>query len=161
MTRVGQTAAWQILPRHLRLPQPRWAANASNLSCKSYLNMESNSFPRSRRLRKTSEFQAVRQNGTRVGNNVLVIWMQPNGTAQHRLGLSVSRRVGNAVRRNLWKRLIREVFRTFKTAPTSRVQGEPTVEPIGYDFVVSPSRFAEKPSFAAVKEAFAKLVRRF
>lgn len=40
-----------------------------------------------------------------------MVWVAPSEHPQTRLGLTVSRQVGNAVRRNRVKRLVREVFR--------------------------------------------------
>lgn len=84
-------------------------------------------FPRSARLRSRLDFQAVYAGRMSVAAGPLVLYGLPRSgaTAQPRLGLSVSRRVGNAVVRNRWKRRLRDVFRRLR----SRL-------PAGIDFVV-------------------------
>ena len=74
-------------------------------------------FRPSQHLRKASEFRRVRDQGTRVDCGPFVAYYLrvpgPGGTCAEapRLGLVVSRRVGNAVVRNRVKRRFREVFR--------------------------------------------------
>lgn len=63
------------------------------------------------RLRKRFEFGRVRDQGRRVYTKSFVIVVRPNEDGQQRLGLTVSQKVGCAVRRNRVKRLLREVFR--------------------------------------------------
>ena len=68
-------------------------------------------FPRCYRIRKNDEFRAVYGRKARASDQRLLVYVCENQLGHPRLGLSVSRKVGNAVVRNRWKRLIREAFR--------------------------------------------------
>lgn len=69
------------------------------------------SFPKSYRLRKRSEFVALKVTAHKYsGAGFLVVWL-PNGDSHARLGITVSKRVGSSVTRNRIKRFVREVFR--------------------------------------------------
>lgn len=68
-------------------------------------------FRRAHRLSKNSEFQDVFNARMRKSDGPLTLYTRPSDLPHSRLGLSVSRRVGNAVKRNRLKRLIREAFR--------------------------------------------------
>jgi ribonuclease P protein component len=63
------------------------------------------------RLRKRFEFGRARDQGRRVHTQSFVLLLRPNQLDRSRLGLTISHKVGNAVRRNRIKRLLREVFR--------------------------------------------------
>lgn len=68
-------------------------------------------FPRSHRLGGKVTFAAVYDARVREVRGPLVIYAKPNSLSHSRIGLSVSRRVGTAPRRNRIKRLLRESFR--------------------------------------------------
>ena len=74
-------------------------------------HMASARFPARVRLRKRADFARVYLRRCSVSDALLLIFVDSNGLTHPRLGLSVSRKVGNAVRRNRWKRLLREAFR--------------------------------------------------
>lgn len=63
------------------------------------------------RLGGRDSFVAVYQARVSKARGPLTLHTRPNGLPNHRLGLSVGRRIGNAVQRNLIKRRIREAFR--------------------------------------------------
>ncbi|MBT5124094.1 MAG: ribonuclease P protein component [Planctomycetaceae bacterium] len=69
------------------------------------------SFPKSRRLLVPAEFKRVYHSGVHCNNRTLVLNVCTNDLGHNRLGLSISKQVGNAVVRNRWKRRIREAFR--------------------------------------------------
>ncbi|MFQ5590409.1 MAG: ribonuclease P protein component [Phycisphaerae bacterium] len=71
-------------------------------------------FRRREHLRRRSDFARVYAAGIRAGDGRLVVYVAENGLAWSRLGLSVSKRLGEAVHRNYVRRRIREVFRTSK-----------------------------------------------
>ncbi len=69
-------------------------------------------FRRPERLRSRSDFGRVYAARQRRSDGKLVVYVVENGLEWSRLGLSVSKRVGRAVRRNYIRRRIREAFRT-------------------------------------------------
>lgn len=69
------------------------------------------SFQKKQKIRKRREFQAVYEKGRRFHSKSFVILLMPNNEGTTRLGITVSKKVGNAVRRNRIKRLVREYFR--------------------------------------------------
>lgn len=62
-------------------------------------------------LKKNKDFQTVYKNGRSYANKYLVMYVMENGTEGNRLGISVSRKVGNSVVRHRLTRLIRESYR--------------------------------------------------
>lgn len=71
----------------------------------------SHSFPASSRLRTSAEFQQAWQLGRRIHTQHFILIVCPNRCKRMRLGITVSRKVGNAVIRNRLKRRLREYFR--------------------------------------------------
>lgn len=62
-------------------------------------------------LKKNTDFQNVYRNGRSFANRLLVMYVLENHTDQNRIGISVSKKVGNSVIRHHITRLIRESYR--------------------------------------------------
>ena len=62
-------------------------------------------------IKKTNEFSRVYRRGKRLKNPWFDLVFKANGTEENRLGISVSKKVGNSVRRNRARRLMKESFR--------------------------------------------------
>ena len=66
-------------------------------------------------LKKNQDFQKVYRKGTSQANRYLVMYVLKNGHMENRLGISVSKKVGNSVVRHRITRLIRESYRLNET----------------------------------------------
>jgi len=79
------------------------------------------------RLKERREFRQVFESGKKTIGRSLILWHRVDASEREpRLGLSVSAKVGNAVRRNRLKRLLRESFRL------RRSELRPGVEMVAY-----------------------------
>ena len=62
-------------------------------------------------LKKNRQFQSVYKSGKSYANKYLVMYVKENGTGGNRIGISVSKKVGNSVVRHRITRLVRESYR--------------------------------------------------
>lgn len=91
--------------------------------------MPSHGFSKAQRVRRKAEFQQVFESGLRVPSRYFTMLVAQRSGNTARLGIVASRKLGDAVRRNRAKRLIREVFRLNRP-----------VQAGGVDLVVIPRR---------------------
>ena len=107
--------------------------------------------PRSKRTRLTDspEFERVYRQGAACKGRLFSVHAFPNEFGTPRLGLSVSRRVGNAVTRNAVRRRLREVFH----ASLPEVPGR-------WDLVVSARPESAEAGFDELNQEFARALRK-
>jgi ribonuclease P protein component len=123
-------------------------------------------FPKSARLRRTPEFRSTFDLGEKLVCGPLVLYaarrnktshMTPDSSQQEgslRLGLVVSRKVGNSVVRNRVKRAIREAFRQ------TRAKLEATAPWNSIDLIVLARPSASTCSGAQLKERLESCLKR-
>ena len=92
-------------------------------------------------LKKSVEFQRVYRRRRSFGNKYLVMYLAENNSEDLRLGISVSKKVGNSVVRHRLARLIRESFRlnmdTFRTGYDIIFVARPSAKGKGYTEIES------------------------
>lgn len=101
------------------------------------------------KLRTEKEFQRLRQEGLAWSGKRVVVRVAANGLNEARLGIVTSKRLGNAVKRNRARRLVREAARRL-------VDRFPT----GWDVVVIARGPAVNSSMAQVLGDLEYLLRR-
>lgn len=67
--------------------------------------------PKGARLLKRGQFLTLSKKGKKVHTDCFIAIVLKGNAQNNRLGITVSKRVGNAVKRNRIKRIIREYFR--------------------------------------------------
>lgn len=102
---------------------------------------------RSESLKKNQDFQKVYKHGTSKGNRYLVMYVLKNQYMKNRLGISVSKKVGNSVVRHRTTRLIRESYRLNQDNLKT-----------GYDMVVIARQTAKGQNYHTIESAFLHLI---
>ncbi len=121
------------------------AGNDSPSHCQKTSNLEQKSrahgasFPKEDRLLKRSDFKRVQKLGRKITTQSMLVLSLQGKIGRTRLGIVVSKKVGNSVKRNRLKRLIREVFRQNKHLFDQNV-----------DYVIIPKRTTRKLDYAKI-----------
>ena len=104
-----------------------------------------------RRVRKRHEFQAIQGAGRRVAADhfVFIVARAAHAEQPPRLGITVTRRVGNSVRRSRIKRVVRAAFRE-----------KNGFVPVGFDMVVICRKDAPHLDTRTVIDEFERSSRR-
>jgi ribonuclease P protein component len=98
--------------------------------------------PLKNRITKSTEFSNVLNSGSKNYQESLALYLKTTNQPS-RLGLIISRRVGNAVRRHLLARQLREVFREFLKQ-----------QPTGFDIVVKFSTKFKDANYSLIHQQF-------
>ena len=97
-------------------------------------------------IKKNSDFQIVYKKGKSYANKLLIMYVYKTEGDHTRLGVSVSKRVGNSVVRHHITRLIREIFRLYKEQTDS-----------GLDIVVVARMAARDSDYKKMESAYRHL----
>ncbi len=97
-------------------------------------------------VKKNSDFQTVYKNGKSYANKLLVMYVYETGRDETRIGISVSKKVGNSVVRHHVTRLIRESFRLHREQLNS-----------GLDIVVVARAAARDSDYKKIESAYRHL----
>ena len=97
-------------------------------------------------LKKNRDFQLTYKKRKSYANRYLVMYVRENGTSGNRLGLSVSKKVGNSVVRHRVTRLLRESY---------RLQEEHFRR--GYDIIIIARASAKDKSYQEIESAVVHL----
>ncbi|MGK8865238.1 ribonuclease P protein component [Streptococcus oralis] len=93
------------------------------------------------RVKREKDFKAIFKDGTSFANRKFVVYQLENQQNHFRVGLSVSKKLGNAVTRNQIKRRIRHILQSVKGSLVDHV-----------DFVVIARKGVETLEYAEMEK---------
>ena len=99
-------------------------------------------------LKSNQDFGNVYKSGRSYANKYLVIYTLKNNSDRNRLGISVSKKVGNSVIRHRLKRLIKESYRLHEKVFNS-----------GLDIVVIARKGSDACDYAGIESALLHLMK--
>lgn len=106
-------------------------------------------FPRHYRIVRGAEYRSVYDTGLKLHSERFVLFGKENTLGHHRLGITVSRKIGSAVVRNRVKRLLREIFRKSISAIPNTI-----------DIVVNAKRGSVQGGYDDLRKEFLSMTER-
>ena len=100
-------------------------------------------------VKKSWEFDKIIKNGKMVKNNCFVIYYLDNNENKKNFGISVSKKIGNAVTRNYYKRVIRKICDINKNIYSN-----------GKDYIIIMRVKGLELSFKELNEGILELIRK-
>lgn len=101
-------------------------------------------------LKKNEQFQSVYKTGKSYANRYLVMYVKENSLDINRIGISISKKVGNSIVRHRVTRLIRESYRLHESMFNS-----------GLDMVIIARPGAAVVGYKETESALLHLARKF
>lgn len=99
-------------------------------------------------LKKNEDFKSIYRLKKSKADNFFVLFKKENGLSKNRLGVSVSKKVGNSVVRHRIKRLVKEIYRNI----------EKDILP-GFDIVFMARKDAKGKDFSIVRKSIIRLLK--
>jgi ribonuclease P protein component len=109
----------------------------------------SRKFPKTDRILKRDEFRRVYEQGRKVQARYFTAFILPSQNERPRIGITTTRKLGNAVQRNRARRLLREAFRKNKW-----------LVPVGVDIVINAKRLLIEAAYGDLEGDFIVFLER-
>lgn len=104
-------------------------------------------YRKSERLLRGYQFRRVYEKGRRYNSSLFTLFALKNNEPNTRLGVTVTKKIGNAVQRNRCKRVLREIFRLNKTTLSGN-----------YDLVFNVKKAMLEASYQQVEAEYLRLL---
>ena len=111
--------------------------------------MSEQKFPKSDRLLKRDSFRQVYEQGRKIQSRLFTAFLVAKQKGNPRIGITVTRKIGNSVERNRARRLLREAFRKNKW-----------LAPQGVDIVINVKRALLEAGYREVEGELIALLKR-
>jgi ribonuclease P protein component len=114
-------------------------------------------------LKSGSDFKRVYDNGISYGNKFLVMYILKNTYSENRLGISISKKVGNSVIRHKITRQLREIFKLDISRYKKYIENEYKNNQLNmyYDIVIIVRKDAAVLEYNKLRDSFMHLYSRF
>ena len=100
-------------------------------------------------IKKNKDFVKLYKRGKFYVGRLIVLYVFLNNSNINRIGVTVSKKVGNSVKRNRIRRLIKENYRSYEGFVKT-----------GYDFVFTARKFVVMPDFYDIKKEMKFLLKK-
>ena len=100
-------------------------------------------------IKRNDDFKKIIDLNNCIKNNCFIIHYGPNNLEYYRFGISVSKKIGNAVTRNYYKRIIRNIVDNHKKLYSK-----------GKDYIIILRKACLEMNYSELEESFLQLINK-